>query len=83
MQGLSMESLQKKNYEMRCLDFYGHRPERDGVLLVGVVIGLFIAIPVAMAALLLYRRRHNVRSVQHFSRAFYKPADSSQYFLSN
>ncbi|XP_075215736.1 CD180 antigen-like isoform X2 [Lycorma delicatula] len=79
MKGISMEDLEVRQYHMRCLDFYGNRPERDGALLIGVIIGLFLAIPFSMAAIILYKRRNF--QPRNLSRAFYSRADSKQFFV--
>lgn len=39
MQGLSFAEIHDKKYHMRCEDYYGRRPERDGPVLVGIFIG--------------------------------------------
>lgn len=39
MQSKSLLELSAKGVNMRCVDSYGHRPERDGPILVGVFIG--------------------------------------------
>lgn len=78
MKGIQMEDLRVRHYHMRCLDTYGHRPERDGALLIGVVIGLFLAIPLSMAAIIVYKRRNLTPA--HLSRVRYEHADSKQFF---
>lgn len=37
-----MYDLHEKNVRMRCSDYYGRRPERDGPILVGVFIGEYL-----------------------------------------
>lgn len=39
MKGKSFLELSSKSEQMRCADFYGHRPDRDGPILVGIFIG--------------------------------------------
>lgn len=39
MKGKQLVELSTKGVHMRCDDTYGHRPERDGPILVGVFIG--------------------------------------------
>lgn len=39
MAGKSFSELSAKSEQMRCEDYYGHRPERDGPILVGIFIG--------------------------------------------
>lgn len=41
MKGQSFLEITAKNEHMRCEDFYGRRPERDGPILVGIFIGVF------------------------------------------
>ncbi|CAG5103225.1 Similar to LRRN1: Leucine-rich repeat neuronal protein 1 (Homo sapiens) [Cotesia congregata] len=59
---------------LRCLDRYGARPERDAAILVGILIGLLLALPITLTLFFLWRRgffffgRQNPAS---FSRAFY------------
>jgi hypothetical protein len=42
MKGKLMYDLYKKNSQMRCLDMYGSRPERDASILIGMLIGRWI-----------------------------------------
>lgn len=39
MEGKKFYNLSKAGSDMRCLDLYGNRPERDGALLVGMLAG--------------------------------------------
>lgn len=39
MAGKSFHEAFKNGIQMRCLDFYGRHPERDGPILVGILIG--------------------------------------------
>lgn len=39
MAGRSFYDIGSKHESMRCEDYYGHRPERDGPILVGIFIG--------------------------------------------
>lgn len=39
MKGKSLVELSAKKVQMRCEDYYGRRPERDGPILVGIFIG--------------------------------------------
>lgn len=39
MKSRQFAELSSKGVQMRCADYYGHRPERDGPILVGVFIG--------------------------------------------
>ncbi|XP_015123013.1 carboxypeptidase N subunit 2 [Diachasma alloeum] len=79
--GKTLMSL--SNRKLRCPDLYGARPERDAALLVGLMIGLLMAIPIAMTFFLLWRRGYFFCSEQHpasFSRAFYKRASNDDDF---
>ncbi|XP_014489321.1 PREDICTED: leucine-rich repeat neuronal protein 2-like [Dinoponera quadriceps] len=76
-EGRNLTSL--TNWHLRCLDLYNARPERDAAILVGMMIGLLIAIPVAMAFFVLWRRGFffcGSQSPASFSRAFYKRASN-------
>lgn len=61
--------------EMRCLDKYGAHPERDSALLVALLIGVLLGMPLAFAAIMIYKRGCGRRGPADFSRAFYKRAD--------
>lgn len=39
MKGKLLSDLSAKGVQMRCEDYYGRRPERDGPILVGIFIG--------------------------------------------
>lgn len=41
MAGKTFHEILKKGTQMRCLDYYGRHPERDGPILVGILIGKF------------------------------------------
>ncbi|XP_026477176.1 slit homolog 1 protein-like [Ctenocephalides felis] len=77
MIGENLLTIEKKHTEMRCLDKFGNRPERDGALLIGILVGLITALPICIAAILCYRRRCGLvnRGPADFSRAFYQRAD--------
>lgn len=73
--GKNMTLLEHR--QLRCVDRYGARPERDAAILVGLLIGLLLAIPVALILFLLWRRGFIFCGPQNpgsFSRAFYKRA---------
>ena len=83
-----MHDLEVRNYHMRCLDSKGNEPEKDAKILVGVLIGVLIAVPLTLAAVILIRRTgfgatlfaratygHN-----DYSKAFYSRADSTERF---
>ncbi|KMQ91340.1 leucine-rich repeat neuronal protein 1-like protein [Lasius niger] len=75
--GKSLTSLAKRH--LRCLDLYDARPEKDAAILVGMLIGLLIAIPVGMAFFVFWRRGFFFCGSQgpaSFSRAFYKRASN-------
>lgn len=50
MAGKSFHDIHKEKHQMRCLDYYGRHPERDGPILVGILIGELTRIIVAVAA---------------------------------
>ncbi|XP_029169687.1 leucine-rich repeat neuronal protein 2-like [Nylanderia fulva] len=75
--GKSLASLADRH--LRCLDLYDARPEKDAAILVGMLIGLLIAIPVGMALFAFWRRGFFFCGSQgpaSFSRAFYKRASN-------
>ena len=39
MKGYTMKHLHEIHRTMRCVDKYGHRPEKDGAILLGTLIG--------------------------------------------
>lgn len=39
MKGKTLSELSTKGVQMRCEDYYGRHPERDGPILVGIFIG--------------------------------------------
>lgn len=76
--GKNLTSLEKWN--LRCLDLYGARPERDAAVLVGILIGLILMIPIGLTFFFLWKRGFffcGSQSPGSFSRAFYRrtPAD--------
>lgn len=68
MSGISILDLDHRNYHMRCLDFYNNRPEKDGVLLLGILIGVILAIPFTMGMLICCAKRKN--SLAYYHRIF-------------
>lgn len=71
--GKKFSSLASRH--LRCLDIYGAQPDKDAAVLVGVLIGLLLAIPIALTVFTLYRRGYlffGKRGPATFSRAFYK-----------
>ncbi|CAB3363220.1 Hypothetical predicted protein [Cloeon dipterum] len=82
LRGTTFHDLAENESHMRCLDFYGHQPERDGAILIGVLIGVLLAVPITTGLVILWRRfspqitgRHMPRTSDY--RAFYKRADAS------
>jgi hypothetical protein len=72
---MTFYDIYKKETTMRCLDAYGHRPERDGVLLVGMLAGVLITIPLVLFIIYAYQRHWFGlfdSSPASFSRQFYK-----------
>lgn len=75
--GRNLTSLE--NWHLRCLDLYDARPEKDAAILVGVLIGLLVAIPAGLAIFAFWRRGFlfcGPQSPASFSRAFYKRASN-------
>ncbi|GAB1859730.1 Leucine-rich repeat neuronal protein 1 [Camponotus japonicus] len=75
--GKKLASLAERH--LRCLDLYDARPEKDAAVLVGMLIGLLIAIPVGMTLFAFWRRGLFFCGSQgpaSFSRAFYKRASN-------
>jgi len=76
-EGKMLTSLTDRH--LRCLDLWGARPEKDAAILVGVLIGLLVAIPIGMTFFVLWRRGFFFCGSQGpatFSRAFYKRASN-------
>ncbi|KAF4521506.1 hypothetical protein B566_EDAN001806 [Ephemera danica] len=81
MRGRTMQELSNNGYHLQCVDTYSHHSERDGAILVGMLIGVLLAVPLTIAVVALWRRfgptligRHPAGPAD-FSRAFYKRAD--------
>ncbi|XP_046384077.1 leucine-rich repeat neuronal protein 3-like [Ischnura elegans] len=55
--GKSMFDLSINSYHLRCLDLYGNRPENDGAMLIGVLIGTLLAIPICGLLYLAWAKR--------------------------
>ncbi|CAH2056150.1 unnamed protein product, partial [Iphiclides podalirius] len=83
MKGYTMKHLHDIHRTMRCVDKYGHRPEKDGAMLLGTLIGVLLAVPIMLTLMLLWRHGYfawiGLRGPVDVSRAFYKraPADDS------
>jgi len=64
---------------LRCLDTYNARPEKDAAILVGILIGLLLAIPVGLMFFIFWRRGFffcDSQGPASYSRAFYKRASN-------
>lgn len=84
MSSLTLYDVYEKQSTMRCLDRYGHRPERDGVLLVGILAGVLITIPLVLFVIYAYQRHWFGlfdSSPAGFSRQFYKRTVSEDGYL--
>ncbi|XP_030764308.1 toll-like receptor 3 [Sitophilus oryzae] len=57
MNGEHFIDLYERQYKMRCLDIYGAKPEQDAFMLVGVLIGVLIALPAILFIIFAYQRR--------------------------
>ncbi|CAK9798198.1 Leucine-rich repeat neuronal protein 2 [Anthophora plagiata] len=79
--GKNLTSLSHR--KLRCLDLNGAQPEKDATILIGVLIGLLLAIPVCLTIFMLWRRGFFFCGTQGpatFSRAFYKRAMNDDEF---
>ncbi|XP_025204556.1 leucine-rich repeat-containing protein 70-like [Melanaphis sacchari] len=65
MSGISILDLDHRHYHMRCLDFYNNRPERDGILLIGILIGVILTVPFTMGIMICCAKRKNSLSYYH------------------
>ncbi|XP_041971218.1 leucine-rich repeat neuronal protein 3-like [Aricia agestis] len=85
MRGYTMRHLHDIHRPMRCVDKYGHRPEKDGSILLGVLIGVLLAVPIMFTLMLLWRRGYfawlGLRGPVDVSRAFYKRAPGDDNFI--
>ncbi|XP_063836619.1 leucine-rich repeat-containing G-protein coupled receptor 6-like [Ostrinia nubilalis] len=85
MRGLTMQHLNSIHRHMRCVDKYGHRPEKDGAILLGTLIGVLLAVPVMLSLMLLWNRGYfaciGLRGPTSDSRAFYKRAPHDDNFM--
>ncbi|KAI5708511.1 hypothetical protein M8J77_024192 [Diaphorina citri] len=76
MANINLLDLDHKNYHMRCLDLYSHRPEYDSVLLIIVLLTALLSVPLCINLVLCARKRRTAPPLcpnVHYSRAFYKP----------
>ncbi|XP_043595808.1 leucine-rich repeat neuronal protein 3-like [Bombus pyrosoma] len=79
--GKNLSSLSHRS--LRCLDLNNARPERDATILIGVLVGLLLAIPVCLTIFVFWRRGFFFCGTQGpatFSRAFYKRATDDDEF---
>ncbi|XP_052748969.1 leucine-rich repeat neuronal protein 3-like [Galleria mellonella] len=85
MRGYTMKHLHDIHRNMRCLDKYGNRPERDGAILLGLLIGVLLAVPVMLALVLMWRNGYfawiGLRGPRDVSRAFYKRAPDDDNYI--
>ncbi|XP_026322617.1 leucine-rich repeat neuronal protein 1-like [Hyposmocoma kahamanoa] len=87
MRPFTMKHLHDIHRTMRCVDKYGHRPERDGAILMGTLIGVLLSVPIMLSLMLLWRRGYfaciGIRGPVDVSRAFYKRAPGDDNFVYN
>ncbi|CAF4888198.1 unnamed protein product [Pieris macdunnoughi] len=85
MRGYTMKHLHDIHRTMRCVDKYGHRPERDGALLLGTLIGVLLAVPIVFGLMMLWKHgyfsRCGLRGPIDVSRAFYKRAPADDNYI--
>ncbi|XP_049883850.1 leucine-rich repeat neuronal protein 3-like [Pectinophora gossypiella] len=83
MRGYTMKHLHDIHRTMRCVDKYGHRPERDGAILMGTLIGVLLSVPIMLSLMLLWRRGYfsciGLSGPVDVSRAFYKRAPAEDF----
>uniref|UniRef100_A0A2M4AQC4 Putative conserved plasma membrane protein n=1 Tax=Anopheles triannulatus TaxID=58253 RepID=A0A2M4AQC4_9DIPT len=84
MLGISMIDLEHQHAKLRCLDTAGNNPSNDGALLMGLLIGVLVAIPLTAAIWCIYKRgcfglfaRPGPAS---YSRAFYSRTTLNEEF---
>lgn len=84
MNGTTFDELNKKKTHLRCVDKYGNHPSQDGAILIGMLIGLLVAIPLSFAMILIYKRGcfgfMGKPGPGDYSRAFYKRAELREDF---
>ncbi|KAJ2943319.1 hypothetical protein O0L34_g12124 [Tuta absoluta] len=85
MREKTMKHLHDIHRKMRCVDMYGHRPERDGAILMGTLIGVLLSVPIMLSLMLLWRRGYfsciGFKGPVDVSRAFYKKAPADDYVI--
>lgn len=78
MHGKTLRELSEKKTQMRCPDKYGNHPERDGSILIGLLLGICIGVPFTLALIIFYKRGCfgliRQRGPADFSRAYYQRA---------
>ncbi|KAI5640071.1 leucine rich repeat domain-containing protein [Phthorimaea operculella] len=83
MREKTMKHLHDIHRKMRCVDKYGNRPERDGAILMGTLIGVLLSVPIMLSLMLLWRRGYfaciGFKGPVDVSRAFYKKAPADDY----
>uniref|UniRef100_A0A182P5U0 LRRCT domain-containing protein n=1 Tax=Anopheles epiroticus TaxID=199890 RepID=A0A182P5U0_9DIPT len=84
MAGLSMVDLEHKHTRMRCPDKVGNNPSNDGALLMGLLIGVLLAIPLTAAVWCLYKQGcfglFGLERQTAYSRAFYSRTTLNEEF---
>ncbi|CAH2235407.1 jg13266 [Pararge aegeria aegeria] len=85
MKGYTMKHLHDIHRTMRCVDKYGNRPEKDGAILLGTLIGVLLAVPIMFSLMLLWRNGYfawmGLRGPVDVSRAFYKRAPNDDNYI--
>ncbi|XP_023955290.2 leucine-rich repeat neuronal protein 2-like [Bicyclus anynana] len=85
MRGYTMKHLHDIHRTMRCVDKYGNRPEKDGAILLGTLIGVLLAVPIMFSLMLLWRNGYcswlGLRGPVDVSRAFYKRAPNDDNYI--
>jgi len=78
MSGKTLKELSAKKTHMRCPDKYGNHPERDGTILIGLLLGVCIGVPFTLVLVIFYKRGcfglFGRRGPADYSRAYYQRA---------
>lgn len=77
MKKYTLYQIYKDNIQLRPADYYGAHPEKDAVMLVGVLAGVLITIPLVLFIILASKRNWFGlfdRSAAAYSRRFYRPS---------
>jgi hypothetical protein len=86
MENRTFVIMYKRDYEMRCLDTFNHKPEKDGKLLVRVFIFVVILAPFLMGAALYYKRytkiskKHKLNMFLRYSQLDLIPVKNTDYW---